>query len=284
MNRPRLSRSLRPSIPGSTGPDPESSGSSLVPAPISVIVPAWGEGDEPRALVESLETSTEVHEIWLITPIGEPPAGWTRDPSLAKLRLGSARFGRAAQMNEGARRSAGEVLLFLHADCRLGPNAPGAALHALRRRRGRGAVAFRHAFREPSWRLRLLSSLGRLALAVAPYPFGDQGLAVRRTHFFELGGFPEVPILEDWLFARRVRKNGGMRMLDEPCYTSGRRFLRNGIARQTAGNLALLLRFLGGADLETLARAYARTESRPSEPPHREAAEAVRAVAERNVS
>lgn len=218
-------------------------------------MPVWREGAEPFRLLDRLEEIEEVGEVWLVGAPDDPeptaidPARWP------KVRAFVAPRGRASQMNAGARRAGAEFLLFLHADSRIHPAAPRAAVQALQGR-SPTAAAFRLAYREPRWSLRCLAWLGRALGALVPFALGDQGLAIRRDRFFELGGFPEVPILEDWIFLRRIRADGGIRLLPDECATSGRRFLENGIWRQLLRNARILFRHAEGVSPEELAREY----------------------------
>jgi rSAM/selenodomain-associated transferase 2 len=156
------------------------------------------------------------------------------------VRVVQAPRGRAVQMNAGAQAATGEILWFVHADCR--PTAGAAA--AIRRVLARDGVsggAFRfavagdhRAYRVVEWGVRLRCRLFRL-------PYGDQGIFVRRALFEAVGGYRETPILEDLYLVRAVRRHGRLVILPEPMPTSPRRYARDGILRTVLRNQAVLL-------------------------------------------
>jgi len=88
------------------------------------------------------------------------------------------------------------------------------------------------------------------------FHYGDQGIFVKRTVFNQLGGFLEVPIMEDIDFLRRMRKVGRMELIDLPVTTSARRFLQCGIVRQESLNVMLVTLYLLGFTPQTLSRWY----------------------------
>jgi glycosyltransferase involved in cell wall biosynthesis len=204
-----------------------------------------------------LESSPLIHEI-LLVEAEDDPIGNARPlmPTLKACILSASR-GRARQMNAGAAAATAPIILFLHADCRLGPEAIEEIGHRLTGP-GPAGVAFRLAFRESVPILRIMAWCSRLLGGFHPFAFGDQGLAVRRDAFHFHGGFPDVPIFEDVLMVRALRRDGGFRLLRSECATSGRRFLDNGCLRQILQNAWMLYRFGAGEDLGSLAEEYRR--------------------------
>jgi hypothetical protein len=87
-------------------------------------------------------------------------------------------------------------------------------------------------------------------------PYGDQGLFIRRNDFFDMGGFPEVPILEDVLFVKEARRRGGTVGTGIPLPTSGRRWLKYGVINTTIFNQMVLVAACLGADLNNLRDVY----------------------------
>ena len=152
------------------------------------------------------------------------------------VRLVTAPRGRGRQMNAGARDASGDVLLFLHADASLPPDATSWIARALA---DPGVVA-------GAFRVRTVADVGRnwlgpfLRIAdirshLTRLPYGDQAMFVRRTPFAAVGGFPDEPLMEDVALVRRLRTIG--RIVTVPAYVrvSGRRFLKHPIA----GTLAM---------------------------------------------
>jgi rSAM/selenodomain-associated transferase 2 len=143
--------------------------------------------------------------------------------------------GHAQQMNLGARHATGDILLFLHADTFL---LPGALDEIQRRIIGDGAVGGAFDLHIDS-RRRLCKFVARVASRRSRWlglPYGNQGIFVWRQVFEALGGFPEIPIMEDLSFARRLRRAGRLTFIRSGLVTSGRRWNANGVLRTTLVN------------------------------------------------
>lgn len=220
---------------------------------ISVVIPALNEqGQIERAVCSS----------WRLDPLEVVVVdGGSHDQTAARARQAGARVvparrGRGPQLNEGARRARGELLLFLHADCWLEPDAarqiqraftPGdLAWAAFRQRIDGHGPGYRLLEAGNAWRAR------RLGLA-----YGDQGLVVHRDLLRQVGGFPDLPLMEDVGLMRRLRGSGRRALLDGPIHVSPRRWQQNGIVRQTVRNWTLLALYRLGVPLEGLVRRYA---------------------------
>lgn len=217
------------------------------------MIPLWEEGEGPAELLAQLDRCPCVSEILAVGGRGDPSgpliAPWS------KVRRLETERGRAHQMNEGARSATSGLLLFLHADSWLEPASLELVCEVLSRP-GPMACAFPLRFREPGLGLALLGWAGRVLSGFNPYALGDQGLAIRRADFFAVGGFAEVPILEDWILVRKLRSLGRLEILHVPYSTSGRRFLRHGIVRQLWNNMRILYRYAEGEELAALAVEY----------------------------
>jgi hypothetical protein len=94
-------------------------------------------------------------------------------------------------------------------------------------------------------------------------PYGDQALFVRRRVFDELGGFPDMPIMEDYEFVRRLRRSGKVAFLDAAVLTSGRRWQRLGFLRTTLINWLVILGYHCGVPPARLAALYRGRSPRP---------------------
>ena len=183
-----------------------------------------------------------------------------RDPQLedvvathGRARLLRTSPGRAHQMNAGAAEATGEWLLFLHADSTLPPGW----LPAL------GALEddvlggwFRFALEDPAWQARVIERLVAWRVSRLRLPYGDQGLFVRRSVFQRMGGFRDLPILEDVDFVRRLVRTGRVAELPLALGTSSRRWRRDGWVRRSMKNLAIVGSYLAGVPPSRLARWY----------------------------
>ena len=157
------------------------------------------------------------------------------------VRLVTAPTGRARQLNEGVKASRGDVMLFLHADTELPPTAKAVIESTLKDPRyvgGRFDVRFDHPSRWGaviSWFMNRRSRLTGIAT-------GDQAIFVRRRIFERLGGFPDIPLMEDIAFSRRLKRLGPTAALTDRVTTSFRRWEKNGPLRTIL--LMWTLRFL----------------------------------------
>lgn len=163
--------------------------------------------------------------------------------------------GRARQMNGGARLARGNILLFLHADTLLPPDGLDAVRTAMQHA-GMVGGAFRltltpstPALRAIAWGTNLRTRLGRL-------PYGDQALFVRRCLFETLGGYEEVPFLEDVKLVQALRRQGQLAFLQQAVCTSGRRWLQEGVVYTTVRNNVLMALYFCGVSPATLKRWY----------------------------
>ena len=186
--------------------------------------------------------------------------GGSSDATAAAATRGGARLlatsrGRAQQLNAGAAAARGEWLLFLHADSRLPPAARRALLAALVDEPDLGAAVFRFAIDLIGPWKRFIELGQALRQRLYQLPYGDQGLLVRRALFQAVGGYAELPLLEDVALIRALRRRGvAIRTLPAALVTSGRRYRAHGVVRTWLLNLALISLYLIGVPARRLAR------------------------------
>jgi hypothetical protein len=131
-------------------------------------------------------------------------------------------------MNRGARATRGDALLFLHADAVLGSGAAEAIEGALADEALVGGF-FRLRIRSPRAALRLAAFGSNLRARALRMPYGDQGIFLRRSVYDELGGFPDVPFLEDVALIRMLRRKGRLAPLEVTLSTGDRHWLELGV-------------------------------------------------------
>ncbi|HET9683092.1 MAG TPA: TIGR04283 family arsenosugar biosynthesis glycosyltransferase [Gemmatimonadaceae bacterium] len=217
---------------------------------ISIIIPVL---DEERRIGELLEGLRGFEDVIVVD-------GGSRDGTVEVarafpgVRVGSAPRGRALQMNHGAWRARGDVLLFLHADVVLPPDA---VLHVERALADERAVAgaFRTWHVSDDGRSAPWLHLADLRSRYSGLPYGDQALFVRREAFWRAGGFPEQPLMEDLELSRRLRRLGRISIAPASVRVSGRRFLAHPVRHALLVNSFPVLYRLGVAPA-TLARLY----------------------------
>lgn len=173
----------------------------------------------------------------------------------ANARLITAPRGRARQMNEGATASQGEILLFLHADTQLPAQAGQIIKSALAKHTAVGG-RFNVRFDSPSVWGRVISSLMNHRSRLTGIATGDQALFVRRQVFELLGGFSEIPLMEDIEFSSRLQQAGRTVALRDTVVTSFRRWDTKGPLRTILLMWALRFLYWAGVSPHRLARVY----------------------------
>jgi rSAM/selenodomain-associated transferase 2 len=221
------------------------------PARISVIVPTLNEQDHLPATLRGviLAPGDEL----IVVDGGSTDQTVTMARQFTSQVLLSPR-GRALQMNCGAQHAQGDILLFLHADTLL----PSRGLEAVRRAVQAGAVggAFRLAITPPTPALRLVAWGTNLRSHFGQLPYGDQALFMPRQVFEVLGGYDEVPFMEDVRMVQALRKRGRLAILRQAVQTSGRRWQRDGVLYTTVRNTALITLYFCGVPPEKLQHWY----------------------------
>ena len=221
---------------------------------VSIVVPFRNEAAIIDDFLRHLRGRTEGAELLVVD--GQSDDG-TAARAARQARVLSAASGRARQMNAGARATSGEVLWFLHADSWIPERALGLLRAALADPRVAGGC-FRLEIPDRRLVYRLNDRLGNLGVDWFGMAGGDHGLFVRRAVFERIGGYPEVPILEDIELYRRSRRLGSMRQLPAAIRTSPRRWERNGPWRTTTVYAAILALYRLGVPIERLDHLYRR--------------------------
>jgi len=163
--------------------------------------------------------------------------------------------GRATQQNRGAQKAVGDILWFVHADCRPDADCVRQVREALTDERVM-AGAFRQRIDARGWLYRWLERGNAFRASRLGMPYGDQGLFFRRSLFESLGGFPEVPILEDYLLMRQARRLTAPILLTGPLHVSARRWQQRGAICQTLRNWSMVAATEMGIAPARLARFY----------------------------
>lgn len=219
---------------------------------VSVIIPTLNEADRIAEVVERTRALGGGCEI--VVADGGSEDGTLAAATRADLCL-TVPPGRAIQQNAGAAASHGDVLLFLHADCWLEPEAVSAVRNALTDDRTVGGC-FRQTIDAAGVRYRLLESGNALRVRVLKWAYGDQGIFVRRDVFERLGGFPDVRLMEDLLLMKRLKRVGRIALVESRIHVSPRRWQQQGVIRQTLRNWSLLALAHCGVSPNRLTRLY----------------------------
>jgi hypothetical protein len=221
---------------------------------VTVIIPAMNEARQIATTLQSVRAGRP-HEIIVVD------GGSTDHTSAIAKAAGAAviesKPGRARQMNAGAARATGNVLLFLHADTLLPDHWTRVVAETLEKP---GVVAGSFAFRiaEEFAGRRWVEWTVNLRSRWFQNPYGDQTQFLRRALFEELGGFVDLPILEDWELNRRLRRRGRVVTSSLSAITSGRRWRKLGVIRTTLVNRMMIAGYHLGVCPHKLARFYRR--------------------------
>ncbi len=196
---------------------------------LSIIIPVLNEASNLRRLLPSLPGKCPGAEL-IVVDGGSSDGTVEVVQQFPTARLVASRRGRARQMNAGAREARGNILLFLHADTFLPDGAGDAIQAALADPRivwGRFDVRLdspRAIFQIIAFFVNLRSRLTRIAT-------GDQALFVRKAVFAQMGGFPDIPLMEDVELTKRLKRHGDIAILRPPVTVSARKWEREGVLR-----------------------------------------------------
>ncbi|MGE0230310.1 MAG: TIGR04283 family arsenosugar biosynthesis glycosyltransferase [Flavobacteriaceae bacterium] len=167
----------------------------------------------------------------------------------------SSRPGRGTQLAAGAQKARADWLLFLHADTVLQPGWEAEVRRFVGRQGPEKAAAFRFALDDDRLRARLLEWAVALRVRIFALPYGDQGLLVSRRLYDRIGGFSDMPIMEDVDFVRRVGRRR-MKRLQTKAVTSAERYAEKGYARRVIRNAGCLVLFSLGISPDLIRRVY----------------------------
>jgi uncharacterized protein len=228
--------------------------SKATPPLVSLIVPVWKDEELVVDLVSGLPVVPELVE-WVVAAVKPGPL------LLELHRQGTVRLiscdkpSRGRQMNAGAAEARGILLCFHHADSGLRPEHLKALEKTARNEAILGGAFYRRFDDRRTFVVWWEGIVRRLNSFAGPL-FGDQSIFVRSSVFKSMGGFADIPLMEDLEFSRRLRRMGHAVLLDPPLSSSPRRFRRQGNWRTTLLNMVFIGLFYLGVDPCTLHRWY----------------------------
>lgn len=223
---------------------------------ISIIIPVYQEGVGINRTLHHLRSIPGSAGCEIIIVDGHPEESTLSAIDDETVIPVHAEKGRGCQMNAGAQAASGDMLLFLHADTRLPPGA----LSRITSVKAEGAlVGGAFSLRIDSGRIffRIIEVLTNLRARLTRVPYGDQAIFLRRSYFYDIGGYREIPLLEDVDLMRRIRKRGDrIVLLPEAVVTSSRRWDREGLFYGTLRNRMIMMLYHLGVKPERLVRFY----------------------------
>jgi len=223
---------------------------------ISVVIPVLHESEIIARTLSHTQKSLLPVSSELIVVDGDPAGGTIRSVGHPGVIRIISKKGRAVQMNAGAKKASGTVLLFLHADTRLPEHAGLKIINALQ---GFAVVggAFDLTIDSKKRVFRWIEKMASIRSRLTKIPYGDQAIFIRKDYFTRMGGFAEIPIMEDIDLMRRIKRKGGkIRFIQDRVSTSPRRWEREGVAFCTMRNIILSSLFYFGMPPDRLKRFY----------------------------
>jgi len=220
---------------------------------LSIIIPALNEADRIGGALAAL-APLRAGGVEVVVVDGGSSDATVQIAQPSADRIVTAARGRARQMNAGAAVARGDVLLFLHADSTLPPDADRLVLDALagsNRVWGRFDVAI-----DGPASLGVVAMMMNIRSRLTGIATGDQAMFVNRAAFAAAGGVPEIELMEDIALSRRLKTFGPPLCLQQRVVTSGRRWQQRGILRTILLMWRLRLAYFFGAQPAALARQY----------------------------
>ena len=175
-------------------------------------------------------------------------------------RIATASPGRGGQLRKGVEAARGDWLLFLHGDTVLAPGWEEEAAAFVRDPRERAGV-FTLQFDAEGLAPKIVASGAMLRTRILKLPYGDQGLLISRAVYDSVGGFADLPLMEDVEFIRRLIKakgRGALHVFKASAMTSAERYERNGYVRQVWSNAGCLMRYFLGRSPASIAKEYSK--------------------------
>ena len=220
-------------------------------ARISVIIPVLNEAENIAATIASTQN---VEAIVVDGGSQDSTVQIAKELGVKVVVFNTA--SRAQQMNAGAQTATGEILLFLHADTRLPIQFDTMVYQSMAKNVVAGAFALR--IDSALWRLRLVEIGVNMRSRIFALPYGDQAIFLKAKLFHELGGFANLPIMEDFELICRLRRRGRITIISTPVITSKRRWQKLGIMKTIFINQVAIIAYLLGIYPQKIADWYRR--------------------------
>ena len=221
---------------------------------LSIIIPALNEAATIARTLSHLEGVDNLEVIVVDGGSADETAALAASQGAKVIQTSP---GKASQMNSGATAATGEVLVFLHADTLLPEDFNHQIVSALNQK-DVVAGAFRLAIDSSAAGIHFIERMADLRSRYLQLPYGDQALFMKKSIFKAIGGFADLPIMEDFILVRRLKRKGKILILPDAVITSPRRWLHFGILKTWLINQMIIFAFYLGISPERLARWYRR--------------------------
>ena len=224
---------------------------------ISIIIPVLNESTIINDTINYLTELASDKNVEIIVVDGDPLASTAQHvQNQAVKKVVTPKRGRGAQMNAGVQKSRGDILIFLHADTILPPMALESVLKVWEQPDYVGG-AFDLGIRGSRSYYRLVEKMVYWRSRITNIPYGDQAIFMQRSYFKSIGGYCDIPIMEDVEIMRRVKnRNGKIKIIPIKVLTSARRWEKEGMLLCTLRNWILVTLYIFGVTPNRLARFY----------------------------
>lgn len=191
---------------------------------VSIIIPVLNEENVIEEMLQSLLKLKGDKEIIVVDGGSEDNTVYLASKYANVIK---GRKGRAYQMNDGAKVAKGDILWFLHIDSKVSEESTFFIEKAISLGNIGGGLRL-YFYDLDTYFMKFVSWSSNLRAKIGGLYFGDQGIFIKREVFEKLGGFKEVPLMEDWDMAMRLKKQGKMKMIETKIGTSARKFKSEG--------------------------------------------------------
>ena len=227
---------------------------------ISIIIPVLNEAN---TIAPVISTARNAENVEIIVADGGSSDGTVEIAQSLGVRVISTAPGRSTQMNAGAIAATGDILLFLHADTHLPRGYDSAARQALAKPSSVGG-AFELKIDARRLCLRLVEIGVNWRSNFLQMPYGDQAIFLLSATFDKIGGFPDLPLMEDFELVRRLKKQGRIEIVPQPVLTSARRWQQVGVLKTTVINQIIIIAYFLGVSPDRLAFWYKKQKKNSS--------------------
>ena len=222
----------------------------------SIIIPVIHESKLINTQLEAVKHLTTDEPFEIIVVDGSPTLDTLKVITDPTITTASCQQGRGRQMNAGAAHASGDILVFLHADTTLPTHALLLMQKTLQNEQLVGG-AFTVQIQSSRLSLRMAAALSTLRSQITRVPYGDQVIFLRKSYFNAIGGYRDIPLMEDVELMRRIRKkNGNIIILPTPVVTSARRWDQEGLYYTTLRDTIIIFLYWCGIPAEKLAKFY----------------------------
>ena len=222
----------------------------------SIIIPVLHEAKNINTVLEHLKQLDENCEFIVVD--GNPNRETIDNIRKKDIKRLSSEAGRGRQMNTGADIASGEILIFLHADTHMPVNAFDRIRSTLQNKAYVGG-AFDLGIQSDKIIFKVIAMCASIRSHLTRIPYGDQAIFIRKDYFNTMGGYKEIPLMEDVELMQRIKKRGDkIYIFSERVFTSPRRWEKEGIVYCTLRNWIIIILYLIGISPDKLARYYGR--------------------------